>query len=332
MSCGTATPGTQRAGADWARAGEGIQMAGFAVFLLLNTMGYLPWSFWLDTIGLWPLLIMSWGIRIAFEKSRAPWLVLGGPALVLGGLAWVASGARPAAPAGPMQTETVDRPAGVDRLDLETKLFAARVRVAAAPLAPGRLVDGGSIARHKSTRFETESEGGVARVRLDGGGPHGVVFLPRAKERWDLKLPSELPIRLRVAGAGVGGDVDLTAATLEGLQTDGVFIGVDARLPAPRQETEIRMKGVFNSLELVVPEGTPVRVHGAGFPLNLVDRGTRGTAGRPGYDVHVEGVFSAVDVRTDAAISPEPPPVPARPSPAPASRPPAEAPPSPPVG
>ena len=138
----------------------------------------------------------------------------------------------------------------------------------------------------------------------------------------------------------MGGDLDLTAAPLEGLATEGVFIGVDARLPAPRKDTEIRMNGVFNSLSLSVPEGTPVRVHGAGLPFNAVDRGVHGTEGRPGYDVSVQGIFSAVEVRTDAAISREPPPVdlpadapaetplaasPSSPSP---PRPPAEAPPS----
>jgi hypothetical protein len=135
----------------------------------------------------------------------------------------------------------------------------------------------------------------------------------------------------------VGVDLDLTAGTVEGVRTDGIFIGVEARLPAPRQETELRMKGVFNSLELVVPEGTPVRVRGAGLPFNIVDRGTRGIEGRPGYDVQVEGIFSAVEVRTDRSISPDPPPLPspspaaAGASPSPPERPPAEAPPVPPA-
>jgi len=334
--CGTATPGPGKPGADWARAAEGVQLAGLAVFLLLNTMGFLPWSFWLDAIALWPLLIMSAGIRIAFEKTRARWLVLAGPALILGGLAWLASGARPEAPAGPWQPQVADRPDGVERVDVEAKLAGARLRVAVvAQMPPGRLVDGGSIASHDNARLEADSDGTLARVRLRGE-KNRVVFLPRSKERWDLRLPAELPLRVRVAGAGVGGDLDFTAGTFEGLRTEGVFIGVDARLPAPRQETEIRMNGVFNSLSLVVPEGTPVRVHGAGLPFNAVDRGVRGTEGRPGYDVHVQGIFSAVEVRTDRAISPDPPPLPAgspapvapAPSPAP-ERPPAEAPPGP---
>jgi hypothetical protein len=230
-----------------------------------------------------------------------------------------------------------DRPEGVERVNLETKLVGARLRVAVVTqMPPGRLVDGGSIAGHDTTHLEAAAEGPLARVNLNAGEKHGFVFLPRRKERWELRLPAELPLRVRVAGAGVGGDLDLTAGTFEGLQTDGVFIGVDARLPAPREETEIRMNGVFNSLKLVVPEGTPVRVHGAGLPFNAVNRGVRGIEGRPGYDVHVQGIFSAVEVRTDRSISPDPPPLPASPAPptAPApsgapARPPAEAPPAP---
>jgi hypothetical protein len=338
MTCGT-PPGAERTGADWARAAEGIQLAGIAVFLLLNTMGYLPWSFWLDAIALWPLLIMSAGIRIAFERTRARWLVLAGPVLVLGGLGWVASGARPERAPGPMQAEIAERPAGVDKVELEAKLLGARLNVAATTqMPPGRLVDGASNANHEKAHLQTETEGTLARVQLDGGG-HGVVFLPRPRERWDLRLPAELPLRLKVSGAGVGGNVDLTAGTAEGLQTDGVFIGIEARLPAPRENTRIRMNGVFNALTLVVPEGTPVRVQGPGLPFNAVDRGVHGKEGRPGYDVQVQGIFSAVDVRTDRTISPEPPALPAPPAAtvgapaeapktpaAPPARPPAEAP------
>jgi hypothetical protein len=324
-------PGPERAGVDWARAAKGIQLAGIAVFLLLNTTGYLPWSFWLDAIALWPLLVMSAGIRIAFEKTRARWLVLAGPVLVLGGLAWVASGARPEPPPGPMHPEVAERPAGVEQVSLEAKLFASRLNVAVTTdLPPDRLVDGASNANPDRARLEAEAEGTLARVQVNGG-VRPPIFVPRRRERWDLRLPAALPLRLKVSGAAVGGNVDLTEGTPEGLQTNGVFIGVEARLPAPREDTDIRMNGVFNALTLIVPEGTPVRVKGPGLPFNAVDRGVRGVEGRPGYDVHVQGVFSAVDVRTDRAIPPEPPPLPGPPAgaaeapPVPPERPPAEA-------
>ena len=286
---------------------------------------------------------MSAGIKIAFEKSRAPWLLLLGPALVLGSLAWLASGNRPQAPAGPWEEAVVARPEGTRSVDLEASLVGSRLRfTSATDVPPDRLVDGRSLGRSEKTRLDVRTENGVAEVRLDGG-KRRVVFLPRARERWELRLPAELPLDLRIRGAGVGGDLDLTAGSKVGFRTEGVFIGVAARLPAPREETEIRMNGVFNSLTLSVPEGTPVRVHGPGLPFNAVDRGVRGAEGRPGYDVRMQGVFSAVDVITDRTISPEPPaappvaPVVSRPLrlsgcpvPSPASPPPAEAPPAPP--
>jgi hypothetical protein len=326
---GCSATGEPRPRADWARAAEGLQLAGFAVFLLLNTTGVLPWSFWIDAISLWPVLIMSAGVKVAFAKSRAPWLLLLGPVLVLGSLAWLASGRRPEAPPGPWETAVLPRSADATKLEIEAGLAGARLRLArATDLPDDRLVDGRSRRRSDRTRLDARTEDGVARVRLDGGRRHGIVFLPRAREDWDLRLPAALPLRVRIRGAGVGGDLDLTGGTLEGLHAEGVFIGVDARLPAPREETDLRMKGVFNSLSLSVPEGTPVSVKGAGLPFNAVDRGVRGAEGRPGYRVQVEGIFSAVEVRTDRAISPGPPPPPVSPSPAPTPRPPAEAPPS----
>lgn len=332
---------TAKPRADWAKAAEGIQLAGFAVFLLLNTTGVLPWSFWLDAISLWPVLVMSAGVKIAFEKSRAPWLLLLGPALVLGSLAWLASGNRPQAPAGPWEEAFVARPEGAQRVELDASLVGSRLRFTSTTDVPAdRLVDGRSVGRSEKTRLDVRTENGVAEVRLDGSNRR-VVFVPRARERWELRLPAELPLHVRIRGAGVGGELDLTAGSKVAFRTEGVFIGVAARLPAPREETEIRMNGVFNSLRLSVPEGTPVRVHGPGLPFNAVDRGVRGAEGRPGYDVSVQGVFTAVDVITDPTISPEPPPAPAVPSvspvppappasPTPASPPPAEAPPAPP--
>ncbi len=325
--------------ADWARAADGISLAGFAFFLLLCTTGVLPWSFWLEAIALWPLLIMSAGVKIAFEKSGAPWLVLLGPAIVLGGLGWLASGARPGPPAGPWQAEALPRPEGTDRVRLDAQLCAARLQVTtAAELPAGRLVEGRSLGRPQRARLEGEREDATARVVLKDGSSNGVVFLPRPRQHWELGLPAGLPLAVRVSGAGIGGHLDLTGSRCLEANAQGVFLGLEVRLGAPREDTRITLNGVFNSLVLAVPEGTPVRVDGPGLPFNAVDRGVRGAEGRPGYDVKVQGVFSAVEVRTDPTISPEPPPEPAAParpeSPSPDAappRPPAEAPPVPPA-
>jgi hypothetical protein len=320
------TPNRASEPRDWPRASGGILLAGIAVFLLLNSTGRLPWSFWLDAIALWPLLVISFGVRIAFEKSRAPWLVLLGPVVILGGLAWLASGARPGLPTGPWRAETVGRPAGTEKVELSAVLAGARLWVETTEDIPAdRLLDGRSLRRRDGAEIETDAEGTLARVRLKGTSRGGsFFFLPRPRQHWDLRLPRTLPVRFHVQGAGVGARLDFAGALFEGARTEGVFIGIEARLPAPRRPTEVRMNGVFNALTLSVPEGTPVRVHGQGLPFNAVDRGVEGTPGRPGYDVYVDGIFNAVDVTSDGSLSPDPPAepaAPAHPSPSPSPSP-----------
>ena len=204
MTEATATPGGEKPGADWARAAEGIQLAGFAVFLLLNTMGYLPWSFWLDAIALWPLLIMSAGIRIAFEKTRAPWLVLARPRARprrarLAGQRGEAGGTGGAVGArGGRQAR--GRGARESRGEARRRAPARRRRDADAPRPPrGRRID--RRPRHHAPR-DGHGRAPSPACSLNAGEKHGIVFLPRRKERWDLRLPAELP--LAPAGRGRG--------------------------------------------------------------------------------------------------------------------------------
>jgi len=288
-----------RPAADWTRAAEGIQLAGIAVFLLMNTMGVLPWSFWVDAIALWPVLIMSAGVRVAFEKSRAPWLLLLGPVLVLGSLAWVAGGARPdVSPTGPWREQRSARPEGTRNVELAADLVGTRLQLASADtLSPETLIEGRSLAGDADAQFFVEKSGDTAEIRLRGAHPR-VFFVPGRKQRFELRLAADLPLRFRVNGAMVRSQLDLSRGSFAGARLEGVFLATELRLPRPSEPQSIKVGGVFNSLTLTVPEGTPVRVHGPGLPFNAVDRGSAGEPGRPGYDVNVEGIFTAVEVLT----------------------------------
>jgi hypothetical protein len=322
-----ATPAVadSRPPADWRRATDGIQLAGFAVFLLLNTTGVLPWSFWLDAIALWPVLIMSAGLRMAVDRTRAPWLQLLSPALVLGALAWLALyGQRHVVTARDWSGVSVPRAASVDRLRLEGALLGTRLLAAAGPVAPGTLVEGRVASRRGTARIlPPVVEGTTAQVRVEGprrGGPF--LWMPGASDQWDVRLDASLPLTVALGGAMSRVGLDLTAGRLERGSVEGVFLGTDLTLPRPERDTEIKIGGVFNAVTISVPEGTPVRVHGPGLPFNLVDRGTKGHG--PGYDVAIGGIFTAASVSI-RRNEPEPPRVPTG---APPPKPPAEAPPA----
>jgi hypothetical protein len=287
----------QRPAADWGRAADGIQLAGFAVFLLLTTTGRLPWSFWIDAIALWPVLVMAAGLRMTVDRTRAPWLQLLAPALVLGALAWLATSQDPIVPVRDWKPVSLPRPAGVDSIRLEGHLLGSRLAATSSTLPAEVLADGRMASRRGTARLQAPVDGATATVRVEGprrGGPF--LWMPGSSDNWDLKLPQSMPLTVKLDGAMSHVALDLRTGRLDGCAVDGVFMGTTLHLPKPARDTELRIRGVFNAVTLSVPEGTPVRVHGPGLPFNLVDRGVPGSG--PGYDVQVGGVFTAATVET----------------------------------
>jgi len=328
-----ATPAVadRRPAADWGRAADGFQLAGFAVFLLLNTTGQLSWSFWIDAMALWPVLVMSAGLRMAVDRTRAPWLQLLSPVLVLGALTWVAAAQQPFVATRDWKPVSIARPAGAERSRLEGQLLGTRLAVTLGAVPPDTLSEGRMASRRGTGRLEASVKDGSASVRVQGprrGGPF--LWMPGSADHWELRLDEALPLTVHLGGAMSRVALDLGAGRLEKGSVEGVFLGTDLRLPRPDRDTEFRIGGVFNAVTISVPEGTPVRVHGPGLPFNVVDRGVSGTG--PGYDVSVGGIFTAASVETrsaDATPRPAPPPRPAAAPPeADAPRPPAEAPPT----
>jgi hypothetical protein len=309
--------------ADWRRASEGIQLAGFAVFLLLNTTGKLPWSFWIDAIALWPVLIMAAGLRMAVDRTRFPWLQLLSPALVLGALTWLAFAQRPLLPVRDWQTVSVASGAGVEKARIEGSLLGTRLFAASGKTSAGVLAEGRMASRRGTARLHSEVDGAAGTIRLEGprkGGPF--LWMPGASDHWDLVLAETLPLTVKIGGAMSRVALDLRRGRLEHGAVEGVGFGTDLQLPAPEKDTEFRIAGVFNAVTITVPVGTPVRVHGPGLPFNLVNRRTIAGEG-PGYDIHVAGIFSAATLDTRPA-TPEDRPAAPRPSPPSATRPPAE--------
>jgi hypothetical protein len=197
------------------------------------------------------------------------------------------------------------------KLDLE--MFGSRLQVVSRELEAGALADARSIERLASASLEVKREDDTAHVRLDSGTKGGVVVLPGRRQRWELGVPSELPLDYELRGVMVRSSFDLTQSRIEGGRINGAFLITRLTLPAVESPVKLRLEGAFNVLRVSVPQGTPVRVRGTGFPFNLVKRRVLGDPERPGYEIQVDGVFNAV------AVDPRPAP--------PEPRPPAEAPP-----
>lgn len=299
MAQSEGTPQAAAPGVDWIRLADGVFLAGLGVFAYLNASGRLPWTFWFDALTLWPIMLITAGLRIAFGQTRRAWMIVFGPLVVLGLLAGMASGRLGGAAPGPWQPVSEAHGSEATRVVLSGTLASSRIELVARPLPEGVALQGRRASREDKARVERKVDPKTDRIALVNGDYGLASAMPGRMSRWELAVTDAVPVGVRLEGAMVGSTIDLSRGALADATLAGVFLGAEMRLPRPKAPVEMRVKGVFNVVELIVPPGTPVRVHGPGLPANVVDRGT-GTdpkdAANPGYEVRIEGIFSRVGV------------------------------------
>jgi hypothetical protein len=289
---------------DWGRVADGVGLAGLGIFFLVATTRGLPDGFWIDAVSFWPVLLVSAGIRIVFEKtSLAAGMVLG-PVVVLGTLFWLAWGDRPALhPPGEWHELSAAEPEGIERARVSAKLSGVRVDLESRSLGPGLLAEGQAASRETTPRLEIDERDGEATVRLKGRRS-GFMMIGTRREVWELGVTDALPLEVKLNGAFVRGDFDLRRGFVTYAEVNGAFNSAIFRLPPPSGPVKVRFKGAFSTFDVKVPEGTPVRYHGPGFPIVWGDRApAKDGIGEdtPGYEVILEGAFSVVNIEEGPA-------------------------------
>ena len=290
----------------WVRVSRGLYLVGFGTFLLLTSQGMLPRTFWIDAAAYWPVLLVAIGLRLLFERGRAPWLVLLGPLLVLGTMLHVALRPAGAGHEGDWTAVRLERPADASGWTMEGRLAIASLdvesrRLPRNVLAEGRTTEAG---RH-SVRVE-QTAGGRVRV-TNSEAKHVLIVLPGGRRaRCELGVAAALPLTLDLDLAFTATRLDLPATPVSRLAIDGAFNDLSLRLGAPAADVHLDFDGAFNQMEIEVPAGTPVRTESGGF-LNLVDqekdgdgsdrRSGMGRADAPAYRLNLDGAFNRVVVR-----------------------------------
>ena len=282
----------------WRRVSRGLWFIGFGVFLLLSTQGQLHPGFWLDALVLWPVCIIAFGIRLMFERSRTPWVVLLSPLIIIGTLsyvAWVGPGPR----SDDWKTVRADRDPQVETWSLEARMAGVELDLRAGSLARGALLQGRTAPPNRGS-VGVSDRGASARVNLRSGHwrPGRGHLLPGRRQRWDVEVTDDLPKTLRLQTAFTKGELALDAVEVTRVELEGAFNDFTLRLGAPCTDTRIELEGAFNDLELVIPEDTPVRVTTDGF-INLVDRrATDRALSGPTYRLRSDGAFNRIIIRS----------------------------------
>jgi len=287
----------------WRRASRGLLVMGFGTFLLLNTTGNLPWSFWLRLLPLWPVCLIAIGLRLVFERSRLPIGILLSPVLLLGTMSWVAA-------AGPPVTSwehgslnlRAERPPDVQRWTLEGNLAYGVLDLTGRPLPGETLVAGEATGGRGTPRLRASGGRSLARVRFWQNEHHTISILGEEWSGWRLRLAEDLPVAVDLEMALAEGNFDLSTVPVTGIDIDGAFNSLALRLGVPERDVVIRLEGAFTGYHLQVPEGVPVRVQTDGV-LNVIS-GSRGGPG-PGYRIRLRGAFNHLDIdRLDDLIQP----------------------------
>jgi hypothetical protein len=283
-----------------------VFLAGLGAFFLLATTRGIPDGFWVEAVSFWPVLLVSWGIRIVFEKTRMPWAVVLGPAVVLATLFWLAWGDRPELPPpGEWRALSVDQPEDVNRAKILVHIGGAHVDIEARGLSSTRLAEGRVASREGKRRLRVSGEEGVATVRLEGRR-RGIMLIGLRHEVWELGVTDRVPLSVDLSGAALRANLDLRKGHATDSHVSGAFNSVTLRLPRPSHQVVIRLEGAFNAFDVIVPEGTPVRYEGPGFPIGWVNKGPAHdglSEDEPGYRVILAGAFSFVDI--DEGPAPE---------------------------
>jgi len=307
----------------------GTTLICLGVVLLLNTLGRLGWSVWFDLLRLWPLLLISIGIRSIFVPTRLHVLSLAGPLMVAAATVLAVSWHRDRATEGledldrgramgvscpgPLRSTTVrlHLNATVARMSLTTEPPADTPQEAAGITGTLRYL-------HDEPVWACGSEGDLW-LGAEGREPGLTIMVPFGSrlDLWEARLASGSPVAVRGDLIASAARLDLRAFELDLVDLDLAAATARIRLGAPRRRVGVHLEGAAANVHIALPEGTcftlsrdrvfsvlkgdalPARTRRARRLVSAACPPGDLAADTPRYDFHLELPFSTVDVETD---------------------------------
>ena len=230
--------------------------------LLLNTLDRLSWGVWIDLLRLWPLLLISLGIRWTFVRTPLHPLVLLGPLVVVAATAYVVWGGlgQPGIPApwsGTEKTMAISCPAGEGaqaRLDLD--FDAGRVSFVSGK---GDETEGLSASvRYVGDEPPHACAGPALRLGRQGRSTRFRFLSPLSlgAKRWEARLHAPQPLAIDAHLAAAAANLDLRQYDIRSVALHAVGSDVTVNLGAPAGRVGVDLSGAFSRIRLIVPEGT----------------------------------------------------------------------------
>lgn len=257
---------------------NGLVLVVLGAVLLMNTMGYLPWTVWDAAWSYWPVLLVGLGLQIALTRWRFPGLALAIVAiLILGAMnPYTRSGSgrpwdwnRRGTPGLPSYRPTenakewsVPLKASVSRLEL--LLEAPSLDLEARGDSDLNSSRPGTVLSAQMSWDKIEPETDAAETR--GGETLRATMRSRAtegvdgKQFWQLALNPSLATSMSVSGGVTNLTLDMSSVFLESVNVASGISRLDLTLGLSGKETRINVTGGFGNVTLYVPEAAGVKI------------------------------------------------------------------------
>lgn len=268
--------------------------------LLLNTLDWLGWGVWFELLRLWPVLLISLGLRLLFVNTPLHFLSLAGPALVLLTTVAVVAGYDEREQSwtngfeeeGTLSVECAPAPRGGSN-DLDLGFATGSLRLVSIS-SPGEETRedrpagwGGRLRYTGKTPSRSCPGGGALRVGGEGitDSIRFIVPFRDDRRRWDLSLSSGLPVDVRADLVAADAHLDLRAFEVDDLDLEVRGSDLVVLLPAPGKDVKIDIEGALSRVRLELPPGTCYEVTRR-KRLNILN--TDDVANRPRRARHVK--------------------------------------------
>lgn len=233
---------------------------GLGTVLLLGNLHYLQWGSLELLLRLWPLLLVAWGLDIAFGREKSTWSTLvrvGLGVLLVAAIVWVTV----ASPfVSSMKTESFTQLLdGAQQSNLEFSVAAGRLTLSGG--APDDTLVSGKISLPKGTNLEpeySEPVDGESSLSLEGAGV--VVFPLASTAPWNFQVNPVIPLNITSRMAFGNMVEDLSDVKVKELTSKMAFGRTVLTLPETGS-TEGSAQVAVGELVIRVPKGQHVIIH-----------------------------------------------------------------------
>jgi hypothetical protein len=233
---------------------------GLGTVLLLGNLHYLQWGSLELLLRLWPILLVAWGLDIAFGREKTVWstavrVTLG--VLLVAGILWLSI----ASPFGNgLKTEVFDQPLdGATQSSLSFSMAAGEMTISGG--ANNDTLVNGTISLPKEASLSPDYQkptDGESSLSLSGAG---IVVIPFGSSApWNMKINSVIPLDVTNRMAVGNMAVDLSDIKMKNIDSE-MAVGRTVLTVPETSSTGGEVKLAVGELVIRVPRGTHVILH-----------------------------------------------------------------------